>query len=75
MQAQIFLSAILYMPLPAQSATLITSETAEKIYSCKSKGSHGLLNDNSWVEITELVAGLYIAATHCSIQPVPVMHK
>ena len=44
---------------------IITSETVKKIYSCTSKGSHVLLIDNSWVESTELLAGLYSLSIYC----------
>ena len=44
---------------------IITSETVEKIYSCKSKGSYVSLIDNSWVDSTELVASPYSRSTYC----------
>ena len=48
MQAQSFPSAILCMPLAGRTkSNIITSETVEKIYSCKSKDSYVLLIDNS----------------------------
>ena len=56
MQAQSFMSAIL---------CIITSETVEKIDSCKNKSSHVLLIDNSRVKSTELAAGLYSLYTYC----------
>ena len=44
---------------------IVTSETVEKICSCKFKSSHVLLNNNKWVDATELTAGVYSLSIYC----------